>query len=324
MPVRLAPSLTLAVALAGALLSGAATVLANEPPILDPEATIERVATGNRFTEGPALGPDGTLYWSDIPNARIMQLDAEGKMSVFLEPPGATNGLLFDQQGRLLMCITEGEHKGIARREPDGTLRHLVTRYEGQPFIAPNDLAIDGRGRIFFTDPDYTRPNDPRPPLEPAVYRIDPPANDDEPWAIERVDTGKQRVNGIVVTPDDRYVYVSDRATQKLHRYRLEENGQLTHDKVLYDFSPDRGIDGMWLDVEGNIYGAAGQGPTTGLFVLSPEGKLLATRPMPEFSTNVVIGGANGRELFLTASTSVYKLPVTKPGMRIIRDADDR
>src|SRR5690606_34880156 len=166
---------------------------------------------------------------------------------------------------------------------------------------------VDARGRIYFTDPYYGGDIEKSQPHS-GVYRIDAPGQ------VTLVVSDLQRPNGIVITPDNRTLYISDRGTQKLHRYAVQKDGSLEPAGVVYDFSPDRGIDGMRLDVDGKIYGAAGQGATTGLFVLSPEGRLLLHRPMPEFSTNLAFGGADGRDLYLTASTSVYKLRTMRPG----------
>ena len=282
---------------------------AAEDGILDDSFGVQKVASGCRFTEGPAIGKGGALYFSDGPNNRVMRLTAGGELTVFLQPSGRANGLLFDGEGRLVMCQSAGEGGGrrVARLEEDGEITPLAAEFEGRPFIAPNDLCIDRRGRIYFTDPWYGGEIEKSQPAS-GVYRIDAPGR------VARVIDNLERPNGIVITPDDRLVYVSDRGTQKLHRYRVQEDGALEPDGVVYDFSPDRGIDGMWLDQEGNIYGAAGQDKTTGLFVISPQGKLLLHKPMPEFSTNVTFGGEDLRDLFLTASTSVYKMRAIRPG----------
>lgn len=277
--------------------------------VLDAAFGVQKVASGCKFTEGPAVGKDGALYFSDGPNDRILRLSPDGELTVFLHPCGRANGLTFDGEGRLVMCQSAGKGGGrqVARREPDGTITTLAAKYDGRPFIAPNDLCIDAQGRVFFTDPFYGGEVEQSQPHS-GVYRIDAPGK------AALVVSDLQRPNGIVITPDNRLVYISDRGKQKLHRYAVENDGDLRPDGVIYDFSPDRGIDGMRLDAEGNIYGAAGQGATTGLFVISPEGKLLLHRPMPEFSTNVAFGGEDGRDLFLTATTSVYKMRTLRPG----------
>ena len=286
--------------------------------ILDEQFGVVKAAEGCAFTEGPTVDADGNLFFSDGRNDRIMRLSAAGELSVFRQPCGRANGLLFDNQGRLMMCQSSGEGGGrrVTRLEKDGSETVLAETYNGARFIAPNDLCIDSRGRVYFTDPYYGPPAEKSQPTS-GVYRIDAPGD------VKLVIDHLQRPNGIVITPDERTLYVSDRGTQKLHRYRVSDNGELAPDGVVYDFSPDRGIDGMWLDVQGNIYGAAGQDETTGLFVVSPQGELLLHQPMPEFSTNVTFGGADMRDLFLTATTSVYKMRTTTPGVRRVSPATE-
>ena len=213
----------------------------------------------------------------------------------------------------------------MARLEADGSETLLTDQYQGTRYIAPNDVCIDARGRIFFTDP-YYGPRDVKPLPQAAVYRIDSQPGEGgggKRFKVTRVIDNLLKPNGIAITPDGKRLYVSDRGTQKLHRYVIGPDGSLKVDSslkaggVVYDFSPDRGIDGMALDVAGNIYGAAGQGKTTGLFVISPKGKLLLHKPMPEFSTNVTFGGKDMRDLYLTASTSVYHMRTKNAGMKI-------
>ena len=279
--------------------------------ILDDAFGVQKIASGCKFTEGPAVDALGNLFFSDGPNNRVMRLARDGTLSVFHQPGGKANGTLFDNRGRLLMCQSGGEggRRRVARLETDGSETVMADTYHGKPFIAPNDLCIDRQGRIYFTDPYYGPPYEKSQPSS-GVYRIDAPGE------VTLVIGDLERPNGIVIAPEDRLMYVSDRGTQKLHRYRIEPDGGLEPDGVLYDFSPDRGIDGMWLDVKGNIFGAAGKGETSGLFVISPDGKLLLHKPMPEFSTNLVFGGADMRDVYLTASTSVYKMRSRVPGVR--------
>jgi gluconolactonase len=286
-------------------------VIANaEEPILDESFAVQKVASGCKFTEGPTIAPDGALVFSDGPNDRIMRLGKDGKLTEFLKPSGAANGLLYGHDGRLLMCQSsrEGGGRALARLEKNGEVTVLTAKHDGKRFIAPNDLCIDAEGRIYFTDPYYS--GEKSQPTA-GVYRFNPDGT--QQLLVDNL----LKPNGIVITPDSRTIYVSDRGTQKLHRYKVTEAGELESDGIVYDFSPDRGIDGMWLDIEGNIYGAAGEGETTGLFVISPEGKLLLHKPMPEFATNVTFGGEDMRDLYLTAMTSVYKMRTRIPGMRI-------
>ena len=269
---------------------------------IDPQFGIQKVAGGCEFTEGPALSSRGDLYFSDGPNDRILRLDRSGNLSVFLSPCGAANGLLFDSEDRLLFCQSSrpGGGRAVAQMDLTDDKPEIITRkFEGQRYIAPNDLCIDRQGRIYFTDPYYS--GEKSQPVA-GVYRIDPDRK------VQRVVEDLLKPNGILITPDSKTLFVSDRGTQKLHRYKVSGEGQLTPDGILYDFAPDRGIDGMWMDELGNIYGAAGQDETTGLFVISPAGNLLLHQPMPEFATNVILGGDDGQDLFLTAGKSVYKM----------------
>jgi len=282
--------------------------------ILEPDSGVEKVATGCKFTEGPCVDPDGNLYFSDIRNNRLMKLERGGELREFLKPSGRSNGIVLDAEGRLVVCqgADEGGECRVVRIENDGSQTVLADQFEGKPFIAPNDLCIGRRGQVYFTDPYYGPPAVKSQPSS-GVYLIESPGT---PSAkVRRVISNLLKPNGILITSDNRHVYVSDRGTQKLHRYRVEKDGTLTEDGIVYDFSPDRGIDGMCRDVDGNIYAAAGENATTGLFVLSPEGELLLHQPMPEFSTNVSFGGKDARDLYLTASTSVYRLRTTRRGI---------
>ena len=280
--------------------------------LLEPGTKMEKVADGCKFTEGPSMDKDGNLFFSDGGNDRIMKLTLDGKLSEFRKPCGRTNGTAFDHEGRLLMCQSSGEGGGrrVAQLEKDGMETVLADAFDGKKFYAPNDLCVDAKSRIYFTDLNSGIKKD-KDDLASAVYRIDAPKH------VVRIIEGLGRPNGIAFSPDGKLLYVSDRSTQKLHRYKVKENGDVDADGIVFDFSPDRGVDGMRLDVKGNIWAAAGQGKTTGLFVISPEGKLLLHYPMPEFSTNLCFGGKDHKDLYFTASTSVYKFRTTIAGTTI-------
>jgi gluconolactonase len=285
-------------------LSVSAPVLAQD--VLAVDSPVDKVAGDCKFTEGPAEDGAGNVYFSDRPNDRILKVAPGGEVSIYREPSGGANGLIFDRSRRLVMC--QHNLRRVSRLESDGSETVLADSYRGEKFIAPNDLCVDLKGRIYFTDP-YYGPEAERHEHTPAVYRIDAPGE------VARLVISLLKPNGILITPDNKYVYVSDRGTQKLHRFEVLPGGALTPAGIVYDFSPDRGVDGMCLDVRGNIYAAAGDGATTGLFVVSPGGKLLLHKPMPEFSTNVTFGGKDRRDLYLTATTSVYRLRTVNPGI---------
>jgi gluconolactonase len=279
-------------------------------PILEPGTKMQKIVTDCKFTEGPAVDKDGNLFFSDGPNDRILKRTPDGQLSVFRQPCGRTNGMIFDHEGRLVMCQSSGPggKRRVARLEKDGTETVLADTYDGKPFIAPNDLCIDHKGRIYFSDPYFGPPSEKSQPSS-GVYRIDAPGK------VVRLLDHLQKPNGIEITADNRTMYISDRGTQKLHRYQVQPDGSLKADGIVYVFAPDRGVDGLCLDVKGNIYAAAGEGKTTGLFVLSPQGKLLLHHPVPEFSTNAAFGGKDMRDLYFTATTSVYRFRTAQPGL---------
>ena len=274
-------------------------------------------AEGNvAFTEGPAWHPSGNVYFSDIANSRIMRRDRTGQIHVYRTPSGKTNGLLFDHKGRLLCCEGGGadSNRRVTRIELDGTITVLADRYRGKKLNSPNDLAIDYRGRIYFTDPRYRNPSgmeqldEKGVPIE-GVYRID------DVRRVKRVLTHEvDRPNGILVSHGSKYLYVADNCNdgprgmggnRKLWRFSLKPDGDVVPNsrKLMFDWGGDRGPDGMAMDTEGRIYVAAGfnfpnpprelaKKYKAGVYVISPAGKLLQFIPIPmDMVTNCTFGG---------------------------------
>jgi gluconolactonase len=303
-------------------LSFAACLLASFPLIAaDPEpfpesAKVEKLWGDGEFTEGPCLGPDGCVYFSDIGN-RIMKFDpAAGKTTVFRDPSGRSNGLKFDAAGRLVSC--EGANTGGNRRlsvtEKDGTVKTLADKYDGKRFNSPNDLTIDAKGRIYFTDPRYVG-TEPRELDTEAVYRIDADGK------VTQVIKDVQKPNGIVISPDQKTLYLADSNNDpKGHRlllsYPLQEDGAVGVAKKLHDFGADRGIDGMMVAADGRIVAAAGKAETAGVYIFTPEGKQVAFLPTPEDPSNCWFGGDGLKTLYVTAGKSLYRVETTMTGVR--------
>jgi gluconolactonase len=284
----------------------------NDNAIVAPDAKPEKVWGDGEFTEGPAYGPGKCVYFSDIGN-RIMKYDpATGKTTEYRNPSGRANGLDFDAEGRLVAC--EGANTGGNRRvtltEKDGSVRILADRWMGKRFNSPNDVSIDRKGRVYFTDPRYVGDEPREIPIE-AVYRIDPDGK------VTQLITDAEKPNGVLVSPDDKTLYVADsnpKGVQQLLAYPLKEDGGVGAKKVLHDFGKGRGIDGMCCDAKGNVYGAAGQGKDGGVYVFSPEGKQLAFIPVPETPSNCVFAGDDRKTLYVTAGKSLYRIPVKNEG----------
>lgn len=288
---------------------------ADEPPVIAEGAKLEKLWGEGEFTEGPAYGPDGCVYFSDIGN-RILKFDPKsGKTTEYRNPSGRANGLEFDAQGRLVAC--EGANTGGNRRvsvtEKDGTVKTLADKYNGKRFNSPNDLTIDAKGRIYFSDPRYVG-TEAREIDTESVYRIDPDGK------VTQIIGDIEKPNGMVVSPDMKTLYVANsqpKGKQQLVAYPLKEDGTVGAGKVIYDFGKGRGIDGMSVDAKGNIYGAAGDGDTGGVYVFSPEGKKIAFVPVPETPSNCCFGGKDKKTLYITAGKSLYRIRVTTEGFNI-------
>jgi len=283
------------------------------------------------FTEGPAVDADGTVYFSDIIGNRIMRRTSDGALSVFREPSGRTNGNTFDREGRLLSCEGAEFGPGGARRVARTNLKTgeyevLTDRYEGQRYNAPNDICVDGRGRIYFTDPMYFDRSQMEMTVD-GVYRIDLDGT------VVRILSQPtiQRPNGIAVTQDCRQLYLIDSCptiggNRKVWNFQLDEAGNPHEPRVVFDFAPGRGGDGMRLDVDGNLWIAAGiaapRGPhesadvPTGIYyVETSTGKLLGRIPIGEDTiTNCAFGGPDGKTLYVTAGKTLFTLRVPVAG----------
>lgn len=283
--------------------------------IVPKNVKLEKLWSEGEFTEGPAYGPDRCIYFSDIGN-RIMKFDpSTGKTTEFRKPSGRANGLDFDPQGRLVAC--EGANTGGKRRvsvtEKDGTVRTLADKWMGKRFNSPNDLTIDLKGRVYFTDPRYVG-DDPREIDTESVYRIDPDG------AVTQIITDVQKPNGIILSPDMKTLYLADnhpKGNRHLLAFGLNPDGTVGPKKVLYDFGKDRGIDGMCIDIKGRIYATAGQGKTGGVYVFTPEGKKVTFIPTPELPTNCVFGGRDRAMLYITAGRSLYRIHLNAEGFAV-------
>lgn len=285
----------------------AAAELKPAEPIVPANSKLELLWGEGEFTEGPALAPDGSIFFSDIGNAIYRYDPKSGKTELFRKPSGRSNGLMFNQQGDLIAA--EGANEGGNRRisitsgiqgGKDGEVKTLSGGLDGKKFNSPNDLAIDGEGNVYFSDPRYVG-KEPRELDFEAVFFVKP----DGTTTIATREL--QKPNGILVSPDGKHIYVSDNngeGNRHLLSFDIEQPGKLVNKKVLHDFVTGRGIDGMTLDTSGNIYATAGTGDKAGIYVFSPGGKELAMIPTPGDPTNCVFGGGeDSGTLYITSAT---------------------
>lgn len=296
------------------LLALAAPIAAEEKSFTAPDSKIEKLWGEGSFTEGPVEGPDGCVYFSDIGN-RIMKFDPKtGKATEFRNPSGRANGLKFDAMGRLIAC--EGANTGGNRRvsitEKDGTVKTLADKFEGKAFNSPNDLTLDSKGRIYFSDPRYVG-SEKRELDHDSVYRIDPDGK------LTHLIKDVIKPNGLVISPDGKTLYVADHSgepqlTRKLVAYPLNADGSVGARKELYDFGKERGIDGMTVATDGTVVATAGRGPAAGIYFFSPEGKKIGFLPTPEDPSNCCFAGADRKTLYVTAGKSLYRVKLTLVG----------
>lgn len=270
--------------------------------IIAPNATLQRVSDQFKFTEGPAVDKAGAVYFTDQPNDKIWKYDVDGKLSLFMDKTGRSNGMYFDRQGNLITCADEKDE--LWSINPKGKITVLLTNFQGHRFNGPNDLWIDPKGGIYFTDPYYQRDywERKKPDLDgEKVYYL--PKGKKE--AI-LVDADLKQPNGIVGTSDGQHLYVADIRDNKTYKYQIQPDGRLTN-RQLY---VNQGSDGMTLDNKGNLY-LTGKGVT----VYNPAGEKIEFIPVPSrWVGNICFGGKDRNTLFITASEAVYTLPMQVKG----------
>ena len=297
-------------------------------PILAPGAKpvmLQETGAG----EGPAWHPELGLLTSGEGN--INRRDRDGKMSIYREQAGS-NGLMFDREGRLIIC--EPVLRRVTRLDKNGVLTVLADRFEGKRFNQPNDVTLDSRGRIYFSDPRYGDRSgmellDKQGRTVEGVYRIDLDGR-----VTRIIEHEADRPNGLVVTHDDKFLFVADNnndtagGARKLWRFDLKADGSVDHAsrKLIHDWGTTRGPDGMKLDALGRLFVAGGLNkpnppfetadkPTAGVYVFSPEGQLLELIPIPrDETTNCAFGGDDLKTLFVTSGGTLWSIRLTTPG----------
>jgi gluconolactonase len=291
--------------------------------IVPAHAKIEKLASGFQFTEGPVWVKDGNyLLFSDPNNNTIYRWTADGQVSIFRTKSGyagvdigaykqpGSNGLTLDKEGRL--TINQHGNRQVVRLEKNGAVTVLADRYEGKRLNSPNDLVYRSDGALFFTDPPFGLPSadDPRKELPfSGVYAL---IN----GQLKLVSKELSGPNGIAFSPDEKYLYVGnwDEKKKVVMRYEVKADGSVANSKVLYDMTKALGedaIDGIKVDQQGNLY-VSGPG---GLWILSPQGKHLGTLIGSEHPHNLAWGDADGKTLYLTAQTGLYRIRLNIPGI---------
>jgi gluconolactonase len=281
-------------------------------PCANGDGQLEVLYDGCRWAEGPIYLPAWRqLVWSDLPNDRLLRWDeVTGAVGVFRSPAGFVNGNTLDRQGRLVSC--EQGNRRVTRTEHDGSVTVLADGFEGKRLNSPNDATVKSDGSIWFSDPDFGLTSDyegHRGESEIGacnVYRVDP-----ESGEVRLVADGLLGPNGLVFTPDEQRLLVSDSRARHVKSFPVHGDGTLGPGEVLVE-CPD-GTDNIRLDVDGRLWVGAFEG---GVQCFAPDGTLIGRVRVPETTANITFGGARRNRMFIAANTTLYSLvmSVTGPG----------
>jgi gluconolactonase len=284
-------------------------------PGIGPIGTIDRLAFGHEFTEGAAVDTKGRVYFSDLKQEKVFRVGPDGTEATFVQKSLRTNGLMVDASRNRLLACESGAHSktGIARVVAfdldDGGIKEVVGGYQGRPFNRLNDLVIDRRGGIYFSDILDGGPDLPQDAS--AVYYASAEGT------VTRLIVGLDRPNGVLLSPDEKVLYVLPYGEVTLMAYAVVEPGVLGEGRILANLPknearPKAGGDGMAVDSLGNLYVALPA--KSAIAVISPGGSILGTISIPEAPSNATFGGPDGRTLYVTAVTSVYSIPMEVTG----------
>ena len=254
---------------------------------------MDRVATGFRFTEGPAWSREGFLLFSDVPNDKIMKYVPGQKPTVFRENSNGANGNCFDAQGRFYTC--ESRTRRVVRMDKKGEMQVLAEKWDGKRLNAPNDIVARKDGHIYFTDPAFGNQADTRDLDFYGVYHISPKGD------LQLIAKPAGRPNGIAFSPNGHILYVANSDEHNVRAYDVDRNGEVSHERVVIS-GVDGVPDGIRVDDKGNIYVTA-----TGVAVYDAQGKLVETLGMAETPANCAFGDTDLESLYITARTSLYR-----------------
>lgn len=277
-------------------------------------AKFEKVASGFVFTEGPVWNASKKcLYFSDIPSNIMRRWSKDKGIEVFREPSGKSNGLTIDKQGRLLAC--EHANRRVSRTEKNGTITTIADKYNGKKLNSPNDVVVKSDGSIYFTDPpfgltvEFGNPGEQELPFQ-GVYRLSP---DDKDLTLLVDDF--IRPNGLAFSPDESVLYIDDSHEKHIRVFDVKQDGTIANGRLFNDLHADAvgNVDGMKVDTEGNIYVTSPGGVT----IIDPGGHKLGVIEIPEIAANLAWGEDDWKTLFVTARTSVYKMRLNIPGIKV-------
>jgi gluconolactonase len=280
--------------------------------VVGASVSFEKLVTGCIFTEGPLWhAREKYLLFSDMPGDHLRRWSEKDGVTTFRKPCNKSNGLAWDSQGRLLAC--EHVSSSVTRTEADGKITVLASRYDGKELNSPNDLAVKSDGAIYFSDPTYGRMEHYGLPREPelsfrGVYRLSP---DGKTLALLADDFGQP--NGVCFSLDEKTLFVSDTDRQHVRAFDVKSDGSIANSRIWAQTLGDApgAPDGLKVDSSGSLY-SCGPG---GIHVFAPDATCLGVINVPEYTANFCWGDDDLKSLFITASTSVYRVRVAVPGL---------
>ena len=279
-------------------------------------APVKQLATGFDWAEGPVwFGDAGCLLFSDIPNNRIHRWTPDVGITTFRAPSNYSNGHTRDREGRLISC--EHGTRRVTRTEYDGSITVLADQFDGKPLNSPNDVVVKSDGSIWFTDPHYGIKTNyegfaAEQELPCNLYRLDLKSGQ-----LDAKVTDANCPNGLAFSPDESQLYVADTGRlhsddpQHIRRFSVSENGQLSGGDVFHVIEPGCS-DGLRIDSDGNVWSSAGDG----VHCIAPDGRLLGKIRVPELVSNLCFGGRAKHEMYITATTSLYRVSLNRTGIQ--------
>lgn len=274
-------------------------------------AQVEKIVEGYKFLEGPLWHSDGFLLFSDTPANTIYKLSSHGKVEVFRRPAGYPNGNTLNREGKL---VTAQHDRSVTRTENNGEVVTLATHYLGKKLNSPNDIVVKSDNSIYFTDPPfgirkpYAVQEQPEELGFSGVYRL----TEDGQLTLLVKDIALP--NGLAFSPDEKRLYINDSQQGNIRVFDVKADGTLTNGRVFADLNvpgKERLADGMKVDSQGNVYSTAPEG----IWIFSPQGKLLGKISVPEGTTNIAWGGKDHKTLYITTYTSLYQIPLKIAGI---------
>jgi len=333
--IRLITLLTIGALMTSSLSTSNAAELTihGDSRIVPDGAKLETLWEDGGFTEGAAAGPDGCIYFSDFAQpfdsgpARVMKFDPGTKrITVHCPDSGMGNGLMFTRDGKLIGCCASplGGHRALVEFLPDGTVKPIVSKYQGKRLNSPNDLVIDRKGRVYFSDPKYVGPEK----MELDSYNL---YRYDSDGSLQIATQAVDKPNGVMLSPDQKTLYVAETdngsatadidkepstpGRMTLNAFVVTPDGSLGAKTVLHNFGSELGIDGMTVDTEGHIYAAVRSKSRFGIVVFDQFGHELAYIQTPILPTNCVFGrGDQQKTLYITAGSGLYRITLGLSG----------